>query len=778
MRENAAFLVNVNSYNHWEDIKDDMNGAYTKMLRCCTWTVECHKDSNELNIIVVAKKALPLMKSDHYHLVINSKGNKACPSLVRSIFLLKDSSHKIVNGVALLQYHITSEEVRVDFQVGVHGNSRKSAKAPFYPTAKSTLQALKQNVENAAPSQVYKLVCDQAGGSSQARTPGALPRSRKQVYDLQVRASQSKDPVDDLLVYAKKKEEKIVLRHEDIPTDLWILGTKVMCDDLGRFTSSTKLSHPISIDPTFNMGQFEVTPVVYKHLFLTSKRTGKNPVFLRPTMIHHKKDFQTYKVLASTCVMRSKGLDKCSGYITDGEEALDKAWKTELPKARHLRCVKHFETDCKQKLHAIGIKEGSQQKFFLEKVFGVVNKTDGIVDAEDKDDVKRRLEKCRIDLDDRETHLLQKKEGYVPQFSKYLADRQEMIGKSMTLKARRKAHMPADEKGKHLRPCTNMSESMNNVMSQAKTDFLNFNNKCKNESLSKLEFAKHVFEEIHGREMRELKLALRGLSEEYKLDKIVEYLLVSVDTWFDWSEHQRENYIAKFNAMSVEDALQGKEIRVAHDLQAGTKYSEYKELSVDAASILKERKRCKDEVVRAVVEGALALLNFPAAIQQKATLDPSKANKYEVASREAKNGEVECTINKSYVSCRCPSFKFDSVCKHSIAVAEKIGILDQHLQFISKASNAKSAGARSTLAEANVNKEVAGKKGARNKYPFRPSRSEKHHTTSNASGQDQPAQGCAKYLYTTTITHLSCAFFPKKQKVASNAKLISATECE
>ena len=114
MRENAAFLVNVNSYNHWEDIKDDMNGAYTKMLRCCTWTVDYHKDSNELNIIVVAKKALPLMKSDHYHLVINFKGNKACPSLVRSIFLLKDSSHKLVNGVALLQYHITSGEVRVD----------------------------------------------------------------------------------------------------------------------------------------------------------------------------------------------------------------------------------------------------------------------------------------------------------------------------------------------------------------------------------------------------------------------------------------------------------------------------------------------------------------------------------------------------------------------------------------------------------------------------------------------------------------------------------------
>lgn len=83
VRENAAFLVNVEAYDHWEDIKDDMNGAYTNMLRCATWTVECLKNDSELDIEVLAKKALLLQKDGEYHLVINSKGNKACPSLVR-----------------------------------------------------------------------------------------------------------------------------------------------------------------------------------------------------------------------------------------------------------------------------------------------------------------------------------------------------------------------------------------------------------------------------------------------------------------------------------------------------------------------------------------------------------------------------------------------------------------------------------------------------------------------------------------------------------------------
>lgn len=105
------------------------------------------------------------------------------------------------------------------------------------------------------------------------------------------------------------KGEGLVLRHQDMPSDLWVLGTDTICRDLAKFSTNEVVSHPMSTDPTFNMGQFEVEPVVYKHLFLTSKRTGSSPVFLGSTMIHHRKDFQTYKVLSSTCVAACKGLE-------------------------------------------------------------------------------------------------------------------------------------------------------------------------------------------------------------------------------------------------------------------------------------------------------------------------------------------------------------------------------------------------------------------------------------------------------------------------------------
>ena len=132
--------------------------------------------------------------------------------------------------------------------------------------------------------------------------------------------------------------------------------------------------------------------MVYRHVFLTSKRTGNNPIFLGPTMIHHRKDFQTYKVLSLTCVAACKGLEKCRGHIKDGETALEMPWKSDLPKATSLRCVKHFEGNCKAELYKTGIWEKKSQKFFLDRVFGVQGKEEGIVDAEDKKEVKQKLQ--------------------------------------------------------------------------------------------------------------------------------------------------------------------------------------------------------------------------------------------------------------------------------------------------------------------------------------------------------------------------------------------------
>ena len=113
------------------------------------------------------------------------------------------------------------------------------------------------------------------------------------------------DQVDELLHYAKQLDEAIVIEHHDVPEDLWVLTKPHMTGDLSRFCTSEILSHPLSVDPTFNFGKSEVTPFTYKHLLLKSKRTGLPPVFLGPTAIHYSKEKSVYSKIVQAVASKT-----------------------------------------------------------------------------------------------------------------------------------------------------------------------------------------------------------------------------------------------------------------------------------------------------------------------------------------------------------------------------------------------------------------------------------------------------------------------------------------
>ena len=75
----------------------------------------------------------------------------------------------------------------------------------------------------------------------------------------------------------------------------------------------------VTVDPTFSLGQFDVTVTTYCHLLLECKRLGNHPVFIGPSMIHFKRTSSSYLFFASMPV----GLEcRLRGFGTDGEEAL------------------------------------------------------------------------------------------------------------------------------------------------------------------------------------------------------------------------------------------------------------------------------------------------------------------------------------------------------------------------------------------------------------------------------------------------------------------------
>ena len=118
-------------------------------------------------------------------------------------------------------------------------------------------------------------------------------------------------------------------------------------------------------------------------------------------------------------------------------------------------------------------------------------------------------------------------------------------------------------------------------------------------------------------------MAIAGISEEYDLSEFVSHLAVSTDKWFGWNTEEREKYVSDMNKMSVEDAMNGKCIREPDVQPQQLPEKEFTELSVDVARFLEQNMRYK----------------------------------------------TVSTVNTNFVSCNCPSYKFDNICRHSIAVA-------------------------------------------------------------------------------------------------------------
>ena len=251
--------------------------------------VQCDAVSDDhITTEVTAKTRVELGGHNKYH-IIHLKGNKICPDCTPR---WQRRNCKWDGFIAIPHFIWCS---RSQFQSSITWQQEKEYQHPFYPIVKSIMEAIKVQLKEKPPSQPLKAVSGMARGPAGVKSAGELPRSLKQAYDVQANSKRDLDLVEDLIVYARHKDEKAVLCHEDMPLDLWVLGTNTMCNDLVRFSSSGSLSHPINIDPTFNMGQYEVTPAVCKQLlFLRTKWYGQNPVFLGPTMLHHKKNFGIY----------------------------------------------------------------------------------------------------------------------------------------------------------------------------------------------------------------------------------------------------------------------------------------------------------------------------------------------------------------------------------------------------------------------------------------------------------------------------------------------------
>jgi len=210
--------------------------------------------------------------------------------------------------------------------------------------------------EEARKSTPLQFVSSQAGGILHATSAGALPRNRQQMKDARRKCTdkQAYNPLYAVMHMCKegegRGEGKFIRMVNAAPYPMMLIAMDYTLDDLVRFCTNPRNFSILGVDPTFNLGEFDVTVTSYRLLLLEPYGTpfGKPPTMIGPMLIHDQKDFGAYHFFTSTLVGQRRELCHLWAFFTDGEQALENApypLLSQLLSIWGVSCI--FKTTCK-----------------------------------------------------------------------------------------------------------------------------------------------------------------------------------------------------------------------------------------------------------------------------------------------------------------------------------------------------------------------------------------------------------------------------------------------
>ena len=107
------------------------------------------------------------------------------------------------------------------------------------------------------------------------------------------------------------------------PEPTIVVATDRQLHDLVRFCTADDVFSVVSIDSTYEHGEYFVTPISHKHLMLKSNRTGKKPVRVGPVLLHMSKNLHPYYQFA---VENEKALNISNLLVQTAKSTFSKAF--------------------------------------------------------------------------------------------------------------------------------------------------------------------------------------------------------------------------------------------------------------------------------------------------------------------------------------------------------------------------------------------------------------------------------------------------------------------
>ena len=455
---------------------------------------------------------------------------------------------------------------------------------------------------------------------------------------------------------AQGTQEAFVRDVKAAPDPQSILFFDWQLEDMERFLTQNKNFGILTADPTYNLGQFYVTPTTFPHLMLEDTCSKKHPLILGPVLVHQRMDFATFNYFGSSLVGFNKCLRNIRAFGTDGQEALIEAFSHSFPSALQLRCFIHFKKNILEKLAQYGIS-GQIADEFVADIFGKRSGStyyEGLVDSASEEEFSERLNNCMHTWNARETkHTCSEAPKFYDYFMRYKV---QAVCFCMRKDIRQKA-------GLGFPPSiftTNSSESINSVLKLKvnfkESEWPEFNDKVR-------VLVKQQREEV-----------IRALSSrgQYRLLPEYSHYTVSAVEWGKMRPEQRRQIIARFDKATLKSRLSVPQLCNQKDV------NKEKHLSI----------RVEDSNISKLTLATLQFMWDKAEklLATKNAITPAPGDDISAKMVLSTSSQMPHLVKKEFggryiCDSRCLNWSSSGVCSHSLAVAEMDNNLSDFLSW-------------------------------------------------------------------------------------------------
>ena len=609
--KNSVFFIDKQDYDI-KDITADGNGVF-KDQGSFRWNYNMAYDQ-------VRGKYRKKMESKHlekdvYVVTKTYFVHKTYPDFHRILAYVSNYRFQYLNNLVVVGYYFDGQEH--DITIAPHGNAKNNL--GYTKKKPSVVRQIKRSADCLSKAEALENHINSHGGRGQI--PLELNPPIHQIQRVLQPVSRPKE--DDLAVLMSwaQQNRSICREISAHPEPYVVIATDQQLTDIQRFATGTNAA-PITEDPTFNIGNFYVTPISYRNLYLEN-RDHSLANFYGPILIHYCKTEHSYFSMFRVINTALPELHHIKYFGTDGERELIKALSHAYPGANPLRCMRHIENNIQDKIVSLGLPNRIR-----------VN-------------VVEQLRALLISDRDFKSGFEQILSGYTAvskKLTKYLADRRPDI-ESCQLN------------GKLF--YTNQSESVNNKLKA----FLGRN------KLSLCEFLRRMpsfFSHEEGKAVE----GYIGSSQKYRV--VPQYSqCFAVGDFNSLHKDVKETILCSFNSITLEQLASFEE----------SHHSGFSEIDF---SVLPENCQINVPVdlLKEMYQKASRLLHSgDGSIMRSPNRSPSYIAYSCISENSDQNYQVSLYVNDGQVVCGCKGYKVYNICSHAIAVAQTNGTLYNYIQW-------------------------------------------------------------------------------------------------